>query len=492
MPGQVSYNAAAQVSVMLPSLKDSAASEALDRIRAIVGPRGWIADAQDMAPYLVEERGLYRGRARMVVRPGSTQEVADVVKTCIDAGLAIVPQSGNTGLVGGGIPHEHGEEIVLSLSRMNRVRAIDPLNYTITVEAGCILAAVQKAAAEADRLFPLSLGAEGTCQIGGNLSTNAGGIAVLRYGMARDLVLGLEVVLADGRIWDGLRGLRKDNTGYDLKQLFLGAEGTLGIITAAVLKLFPRPGAVETGFVAVRDPAAAIELLARARSGTGDAITAFELISRQALDMVLRHIPGTSDPLATQSRWYVLMEASSGAAGGGLRASLEQVLADGAEAGLVLDGTLAASGEQAKALWRLRETITEAQKPEGGSIKHDVSVPVSKVPEFIARASAACEALLPGIRIVAFGHAGDGNIHFNISQPVGADRAGYLARWEEFNRIVHDIVAELRGSISAEHGIGRLKRVELTHYKSPLEIELMRMLKRTLDPKGILNPGKVV
>jgi FAD/FMN-containing dehydrogenase len=428
----------------------------------------------------------------MVVRPASTQEVAEVVKICAAAGIGIVPQSGNTGLVGGGIPHDHGEEIVLSLGRMNRVRAIDPLNYTITVEAGCILASVQKAAADADRLFPLSLGAEGTCQIGGNLSTNAGGIAVLRYGMARDLVLGLEVVLPDGRIWNGLRGLRKDNTGYDLKQLFVGAEGTLGIITAAVLKLFPRPGAVETGFVAVPDPAAAIELLARVRAGTGDAVTAFELISRPALDMVLRHIPGTSDPLGTPSPWYVLLEASSGASGGGLRAALEQVLADAAEAGLVQDATLAASSEQAKALWRLRETITEAQKPEGGSIKHDVSVPVSKVPEFIARASAAVEAALPGIRVVAFGHAGDGNIHFNLSQPIGADRAAYLARWEEFNRIVHDIVAELQGSISAEHGIGRLKREELKHYKSPLEIELMRTLKRALDPKGIMNPDKVV
>jgi FAD/FMN-containing dehydrogenase len=477
---------------MLPTVQDIVASEALDRIRAVVGPRGWLGETEDMAPYLVEERGLFRGHARMVVRPASTEEVAAVVKICAEAGIAIVPQSGNTGLVGGGIPQDHGDEIVLSLNRMNRVRAVDKLNYTITVEAGCILASVQKAAAENDRLFPLSLGAEGTCQIGGNLSTNAGGIAVLRYGMARDLVLGLEVVLPDGRIWNGLRGLRKDNTGYDLKQLFVGAEGTLGIITAAVLKLFPRPGAVETGFIAVPNPAAAIELLARTRAGTGDAVTAFELISRRALEMVLRHIPGTADPLAAPSPWYVLLEASSGAAGGGLRAALEQVLADGAEAGLLQDATLAASGEQAKALWRLRESITEAQKPEGGSIKHDVSVPVSKVPEFIERASAAVEAVLPGIRVVAFGHAGDGNIHFNLSQPIGADRAGYLARWEEFNRIVHDIVAELQGSISAEHGIGRLKREELTHYKAPLEIELMRMIKQTLDPKGIMNPDKVV
>ena len=477
---------------MLPTVQDIVASEAIDKLKAIVGPRGWITDQADMAPFMVEERGLYRGRARMVVRPASTAEVADVVKVCAESGIAIVPQSGNTGLVGGQVPHDHGDEIVLSLGRMSRVRAIDPLNYTITVEAGCILAAVQDAASAADRFFPLSLGAEGTCQIGGNLSTNAGGIAVLRYGMARDLVLGLEVVLPDGRIWDGLSSLRKDNTGYDLKQLFIGAEGTLGIITAAVLKLFPRPGSVETAFVAVRDPAAAIELLARTRAGTGDSITAFELISRQALGMVLKHIPGTTDPLTDRHSWYVLIEASSGDTGGSLRGALEAVLADAAEAGLVKDATLAASGEQAKALWRLRDSITESQKPEGGSIKHDVSVPVSKVPEFIARASAACETALPGIRIVAFGHAGDGNIHFNLSQPTGADRAQYLARWEEFNRIVHDIVAALGGSISAEHGIGRLKREELVHYKPAVAIDLMRMLKRTLDPKDIMNPGKVV
>ena len=477
---------------MLPSVQDIVATEALDRIRGIVGPRGWTTDPNEMEPFLVEERGLYKGRARMVVRPATTDEVAEVVKVCAEAEIAIVPQGGNTGLVGGGIPFERGDEIVLSLGRMNRVRAIDPLNYTMTVEAGCILAAAQKAAADAGRLFPLSLGAEGTCQIGGNLSTNAGGVGVLRYGMARDLVLGLEVVLPDGRIWDGLRGLRKDNTGYDLKQLFIGAEGTLGIITAVVLKLFPKPASVETAFIAVPDPAAALELLARMRAGTGDSVTAFELISRRPLEMVLRHIPGTSDPLADAHPWYVLMEASSGDSGGGLRSALENVLAAAAEADLVRDAVIAASGEQAKALWRLRETITEAQKPEGGSIKHDVSVPVSKVPEFIERANAACEAALPGIRVVAFGHAGDGNIHYNLSQPVGADRAEFLARWSEFNRIVHDIVADLGGSISAEHGIGRLKREELRHYKPAVAIDLMRILKQALDPKGIMNPGKVI
>lgn len=476
----------------LPSVQEIVTNEALDRIRAVVGPRGWTTTPDDMAPYLKEDRGLYQGKAPMVVRPATTAEVADVVKICADAGIAVVPQGGNTGLVGGGVPHETGDEILLSLGRMNRVRAVDPLNYTITVEAGCILANIQAAAAEHDRLFPLSLASEGTCQIGGNLSTNAGGIAVLRYGMMRDLVLGLEVVLPDGQVWDGLRGLRKDNTGYDLKQLFVGAEGTLGIITAAVLKLFSRPATTETAFVSVPNPAAAIELLARCRAGTGDAITAFELIGRQPLEIVLRNAPGTSDPFGQRYPWYVLLEASSGETSGALRTSVETVLSAAVDAGLVEDAVLAASSEQAKALWRLRESASEAQKPEGGCIKHDVSVPVSKVPEFIGEATAACEAALPGIRVVAFGHVGDGNMHFNLCQPIGADRANFLARREEFNRLVHDIIDRLGGSISAEHGIGQLKLEELVRYKSPVAIELMRQLKRTLDPKGIMNPGKVV
>ncbi len=477
---------------MAATLFKSAAATAIERIKALVGPKGFFETASDMAPYLVEERGLYRGQSPLVVRPASTEEVAGVVKICAEAGIAIVPQGGNTGLTGAGMPHEHGGEIVVSLSRMNRIRGIDALNYAITVEAGVILANVQKAADEADRLFPLSLAAEGTCQIGGNLSTNAGGIQVLRYGMARDLVLGLEVVLPNGQVWDGLRALRKDNTGYDLKQLFIGAEGTLGIITAAVLKLYSKPKSVETAFLAVRDPAAAIELLSRAREGSGDAVTAFELMSRRTLEMVLKHMPGTANPLSAAHDWYVLLELSAGDAGGGLRAALERLLEQALEDGLIHDAAVAASSAQARAMWRLRETVNEAQKPEGGSIKHDVSIPVSRVPDFIAQATAAVEKELPGIRVVAFGHVGDGNIHYNLSQPVGADRAAYLARWHEFNRIVHDIVTAMNGSISAEHGIGQLKREELAHYRSPIEIGLLRTIKQAIDPKGLMNPGKVV
>ncbi len=480
----------------MASVLQNPSATAVERIKAAVGSKGWTADSAAIAPLLLEERGHYRGRTALLVRPASTAEVAEIIRICAETRTPVVPQGGNTGMMGGATPFEHGGEILLSLSRMNRIRSLDALNYTMTVEAGCILSNVQQAADDADRLFPLSLGAEGTCQIGGNLSTNAGGVQVLRYGMARDLVLGLEVVLPDGRVWNGLRALRKDNTGYDLKQLFLGAEGTLGVITAAVLKLFARPREVETAFIAVRDPSAAIELLARVRSGTGDAVTAFELISHTALGMVLKHTPGTGNPLAAAHDWYVLTECASGDSGG-LRDALEKSLGAALEAGLIHDATLAASAQQAKAMWRLRESITEAQKHEGGSIKHDVSVPVSAVADFIADASAAVEQAVPGIRPVAFGHVGDGNIHFNVSQPAnepheGAALAAYLARWEEINRVVHDIVARRSGSISAEHGIGRRKVGELLHYKAPLEIEMMRTLKNAFDPHNIMNPGKVV
>ncbi len=482
----------------MPTVRSAAAqagavpAEALERIKQVVGPGGWTADAQEMEPYLVEPRQRYRGRAALVVRPARTEEVAAVVRLCAQAGVGIVPQGGNTSLVGGAVPHEHGGEIVLSLSRMNAIRAVDAVNDAITVEAGCVLANVQAAAAAADRLFPLSLAAEGSCQIGGNLSTNAGGTAVLRYGTARDLALGLEVVLPDGAVWDGLRDLRKDNTGYDLKQLFIGAEGTLGVITAAVLKLFPRPRDVQTAFVAAPDAGAAVELFMRARAAVGEAVTACELIPRIALDLILRHVPDCRDPLAEPHPWYVLLELSAFSRAAGLGGALEALLADAAESGLVSDATIAASAGQARGLWRLREAVPEAERHEGASIKHDVAVPVSRVADFMAEATAAVEARLPGVRPVPFGHLGDGNIHFNLSQPVGADAAAFLAEWDAMNRLVHDIVARMGGSFSAEHGIGRMKRGELERYKPAVEVELMRRLKTALDPKGIMNPGKVV
>jgi FAD/FMN-containing dehydrogenase len=457
----------------------------IERIKAAVGPRGWIADPGDMEPYLVEARGLYRAATRLVVRPASTAEVANVVRICAEAKLPIVPQGGNTGLVGGGVPSEDGHNIVLALGRMNRIRENDPVNFTMTVEAGCILAQLHQAAAEIDRLFPLSLGAEGSCQIGGNLSTNAGGIAVLRYGNTR------EVVLPDGRVWDGLRGLRKDNTGYDLKQLFIGGEGTLGIITAATVELFPKPRELETALLGLSRIEDAMGLFARARAVTADQLTAFELIPRAGLDLALAHIPGTIDPLAAGHPWYVLLEMSSSQTESGIRALLDRLLETAFEEELVADGVIAESGAQSKELWRIREAIVEAQL-YSGSIKHDVAVPVSRVAEFVTRASKAVCDRLPGIRPIAFGHVGDGNIHFNLTQPEGMDKAAYLDRWQEFNDIVHGVVRELHGSISAEHGVGTMKRDEITHYKPPVEIELMRRIKHALDPANIMNPGKVV
>jgi D-lactate dehydrogenase (cytochrome) len=464
---------------------------ALEQIKAVVGPAGWIADPHDEEPYLVEARGLYRGATRLVVRPASTAEVAAVVRVCAEVGLAITPQGGNTGLAGGGVPPADRDNIVLALGRMNRIRAIDPTNFTMTVEAGCILAHLHEAAAAVDRLFPLSLGAEGSCQIGGNVSTNAGGIAVLRYGNTRELVLGVEVVLPDGRVWDGLRSLRKDNTGYDLKQLFVGGEGTLGIVTAATLKLFPKPREIETAFLGLARIEDAMGLFAHARAASADQLTAFELIPRAGLDLALAHVPGTVDPLGERHPWYVLLEMSSSQTGGGIRALLERLLETALAGGHVADGVVAASGAQRTALWRIREAIVEAQL-YSGSIKHDVSVPVSRVAEFVTRASAAVCQRLPGIRPIAFGHVGDGNIHFNLTQPPGMDKAAYLVRWQEFNDIVHGVVRELAGSVSAEHGVGLLKRDEITHYKPAVEIELMRRVKHALDPQGIMNPGKLV
>ena len=464
-------------------------SDALRKgLSKLLGERHVLTAAADVAPYCTDWRGRYAGEALCVVLPGSTEEVAGVVRACGAAGVAIVPQGGNTGLCGGATPT--GGEVVLSLRRMNRIRSIDADNNSITVDAGCTLQAVQEAAAAADRLFPLSLAAEGSATLGGNLSTNAGGVQVLRYGNARDLTLGIEVVLADGRIWNGLRALRKDNTGYDLKHLFIGAEGTLGLITAATLKLFPRPRARATAWVGVPDPAAAVRLLGRLRDAAGDSVTAFEMVGRPALELVLKHVPHARDPLAGKHAWQVLIELSG--ARDDLAATLEQALQQAAEDGLVEEAALAHSGTQAAALWALRENISEAQKIEGVSIKHDIAVPVSRIAEFISRADAALRTAFPEVRIVCFGHVGDGNLHYNQSRPGAQSNEAFIAQTGAVNRTVHDLVHELGGSISAEHGLGQLKREEVLRYKSGTEMDLMRAVKRALDPQGLMNPGKLL
>jgi len=460
-----------------------------DRLCAIVGT-GNVLRGEDAAPFLTDWRGRYHGRARCVVRPGTTAEVAAVVRACADENIPIVPQGGNTGLCGGATPDAGGSAVVVSLGRMNRVRAVDPENNTITADAGCVLAAVQQAAAAAGRLFPLSLASEGSAQLGGNLSTNAGGVQVLRYGNTRDLTLGLEVVLPSGEIWDGLRGLRKDNTGYDLKHLFIGAEGTLGIITAATMKLYPQPTAVATAWVAVASPAAAIRLLGAMQTEFGSLVTACELVSEVSLALVLRHVPNSARPL-DESPWHVLVELSSGGEAE-LQPWLEAFLASMIERHQCSDAVVALSGEQAKRLWALRENISEAQKIDGISIKHDVSLPISYLPEFLDRAGSALEAAFPGVRVVAFGHVGDGNLHYNLSMPAGGDNTAFIAAQPAVNRIVHDLVHALGGSISAEHGIGQLKREEILRYKSPQEMAMMRAVKAALDPQGLMNPGKVL
>jgi FAD/FMN-containing dehydrogenase len=464
----------------------------IERLAAAVGPRGLITDSREVEPYVVDWRGHYRGATRAVVRPASTAQVAEVVKICAATRTAIVPQGGNTGMCGASVPHGHGAEIVLNLSRMNRVLEVDALNNTISVEAGCILANVQQAALDADRLFPLSLGAEGSCQVGGNLSTNAGGVNVLRYGNTRDLALGLEVVLPDGRVWDGMRGLRKDNTGYDLKQVFIGAEGTLGVITAAVLKLFPRPRSAATAWIAVPSPGAALELLALLRGDTGDKITAFELISRVCLELVLRHIPGTRDPLPSPHAWYVLADLKD-ARDSGLREQLEPALAAALQRGIAADAVVADNQGQAQALWRLRETIPEAARVEPDVLyRHDIAVAVSRVPAFIHEAHAALQARFPGTNVICFGHLGDGNLHYNVFVP-GRRREDPAAREaSDVTDLVYDIVRRHRGSFSAEHGIGQSKLPEIARYKGGVELEMMRMLKRTFDPHHIMNPGKVL
>ena len=463
--------------------------EFLERLRAVVGEQHLLTHREQTEPYFTDWRRQYRGSAECVVRPASTAEVARLVGLCARQGVAVVPQGGNTSLCGGSVPTGARREVLLSLARMNRIRELDALNDTVTAEAGCVLAAVQQAAERAGRLFPLSLAAEGSCMIGGNLSTNAGGVNVLRYGNAREQVLGLEVVLPDGSVWNGLRALRKDNTGYDLKQLFVGAEGTLGVITAAVLKLYPRPSAAVTAWIAVQCPARAVELLALLRARLGERLTAFELISRPCLEAVLAHAPGTRDPLGAAHPWYVLAELADSCENAALHALVERALVECAERGALADAALAGTVAQALALWKIRETIPEAQFT---NVKHDVSVPVSRVPDLLERASSALVRAFPGVAIFAFGHIGDGNVHFNVGMHDAAATATLMERREQVNRIVYDVVDALGGSISAEHGLGQLKREEIRRHKDAVELELMRTVKRALDPQGLMNPGKLL
>ena len=470
-----------------------ARAAALERIRALLGPAGCIETPDRQERFLTDFRGLYSGATPLVACPATTTEVAQVLALCNGAGIGVVPQGGNTSYSGGATPSAKGDQVVLSLHRLNRIRETDAANFSLVAEAGCVLADVQSAAQAADRLFPLSLGSEGSCQVGGNLSTNAGGLAAVHYGVARDLVLGLEVVLADGRVIDGLTSLRKDNTGYDLRNLFIGAEGTLGVITAASLKLFPRPRTVETAFVAVPGMSAAVELLAHLRAATGDCVTSFEYLPRIALELTVRHIPGVADPLGAAYPAYVLCEVSTARQDPQLRGSLEDALGTAMERGQVLEAAFAESIAQREALWRLRESVPEAQRHEGASIKHDVSVPVAALPAFLAQAADAVARAAPTARLVAYGHVGDGNLHFNLSEPAGGgDRQSFLALQEAIGEAVYGCVREFRGSISAEHGIGQLKRDLLARHKDPAALATMRSIKQALDPRGILNPGKVL
>ncbi len=470
----------------------SIAPSVLDALRQIVGSGGYFDQPADLEPFTIDHRKLYRGATPLVLRPSSTEQVSQILRTCNEAGVGVVPVGGNTGYCGAATPSAAGDQVVVSLARMRNIRAVDPDNFTLIAEAGCVLAEVQNAAASVDRLFPLSLGSEGSCQLGGNLSTNAGGTAVLRYGMTRDLVLGLEVVLADGRVWDGLKPLRKDNTGYDLRDLFIGAEGTLGIITAAACKLFSRPRELVTAIAAVRDPAAAVMLLSKLRDASGDAVTTFELIPRLGLDLVTKHVAGTNDPFEKRYEWYVLLEVSAGRSESGIGDLIEGELFAFVERGAIFDAVIAQNETQREGFWKLRETIPEGQRKEGASIKHDISVTTSELPRFIVEATEMLRALAPNSRILPYGHLGDGNLHFNLSEPVAGDPAQFLALAPRIHREMHDLVARYGGSFSAEHGIGQLKREELVRYKHPVALEIMQSIKQALDPKGIMNPGKVL
>jgi FAD/FMN-containing dehydrogenase len=464
----------------------------LQRLRGAVGPLSVIDTPTDIEPYLSDCRNLYRGAAALVLRPADVVEVSTMLALCNEVGIGVVPHGGNTGYCGGSVPDESGNQLVMSLSRLNRIRSVEALSYAMTVEAGCILATVQEAALVAERYFPLSLAAEGSCQIGGNLSTNAGGTAVLRYGMARELVLGLEVVLADGRVLDMLRSLRKDNTGYDLKSLFIGAEGTLGVITAATLKLFPKAAVRATAYLAIPSLEAAVQLLAALRAASADRLTACEIMGRHTLELVAEHIPGTGDVFDSPHSWYLLVELQSTLATEDLDGLLEGALAAAMERGLVADAIVAKSGTQRAALWRLRESVPEALAIAGAQIKHDVSIPIAAIPDFASTATQWIHAQIPEARIAPFGHIGDGNLHFNVSQPVDADATDFLRRAPEIEHGVHDIAHRYGGSFSAEHGIGKYKLKELLRYRSANEVEVMRTLKQALDPKGIMNPGKIL
>lgn len=464
----------------------------LDAIRAVVGDRGILTEPADTASYSEDWRRLYKGRTQAVIRPADTRELAEVVRLCAASGTPIVPQGGNTSMVGGAVPAEDGSELILSTARMTRIRDLDPVDMTLTIESGVTLKAAQLAAADAGCLLPLSISSEGSAQIGGVLAVNAGGNNTVRYGNARDLVLGLEVVLPDGTIWNGLRKLRKDNTGYCLRQLFVGSEGTLGVITAAVLKLAPQPREIAVAFCGVESPKAALELFTRFQAHDAATINAFELMSGLGTAFVLKHIPGTILPLSQPAPFYVLVELATPRPNSGLRQSMEDVLEKALTYGIVIDAAVAESDAQRAAIWRLREEHSEGQKREGASVKNDVSVPVSKVPEFIRKATIACETLIPGIRAVPFGHMGDGNIHFNLEQPVGSDPAWFLDQDHALMDVVNEVVREFDGSFSAEHGIGKLKPYMMPDWRGGAELALMQRIKAALDPMGLMNPGKVL
>lgn len=464
----------------------------IERFSAIVGENNALTATDDIAPYLIEQRDLYNGRTPLVLRPASTQEVAQILKLAHETNTPVVPQGGNTGLVGAQTPDETGTAIVLALGRMNKIRSLDPIGNLVTVEAGVILKNLQDEVEKADRLFPLSLGAEGSCQIGGNLGANAGGTAVLAYGNMRELCLGVEVVLPNGEILNDLRYVKKDNTGYDLKDLFIGSEGTLGIITAAVLKIFPQPKGKGVSYAGLRSLDDVLRLFQLATEHAGPSLTGFELMPRTGVEFTIRHVDGVRDPLETPHDWYALIDISSSRSEEDARTTLETILGEAFEADILQDAAIAESVAQAHSFWKMREEMSWAQKPEGGSIKHDISVPVASIPAFIKEADAAVLEMVPGARIVCFGHIGDGNLHYNISQPIDADKEEFLSHWGEMNHRIHTIVASYGGSISAEHGIGQLKRDELEYFKDAQALDLMRRIKQAIDPKGIMNPGKVL